>query len=96
VTPRKPQDQGRQHLQIDSQKSMFASIIAQPQGGTTIYLWIFSITMKLRFQRTQNQVDRRFVQADMAELPKVARSENFWKPARAETKRLSLPHLGSD
>jgi hypothetical protein len=31
--------------------------------------------MKLHFQRVKNQVNRRFLQASMAELPKVARSE---------------------
>jgi hypothetical protein len=33
--------------------------------------------MKLRFQRTKDQVNRRFLQADIAKLPKVARSEIF-------------------
>jgi hypothetical protein len=32
--------------------------------------------MELRLQQTKNQVNRRFPQADMAELPN-ARSENF-------------------
>jgi hypothetical protein len=57
---------------------MFASISAQPQGITTGYIWIFISPIKLHFQRIKNQVNRRFLQADMAELPKVARSEIFW------------------
>jgi hypothetical protein len=33
--------------------------------------------MKLLFEQIKNQVNRRFLQADMAEIPKVARSEIF-------------------
>jgi hypothetical protein len=43
--------------------------------------------MKLRFQQIKNQVNRRFLQAGMAELPKVVRSEISGQHARAETKR---------
>jgi hypothetical protein len=87
VTPRRPQDQGRQHIGSIHKKFLFPSISAQPQGRTTGYRWIFISPMKLRFQRIKNQVNRRFLQVGMAELPKVARSEISGQQARAETKR---------
>jgi hypothetical protein len=67
-------------------KFLFPSICAQPQGRTTGYICIFISPMKLRFQQIKNQVNRRFLQADMAELPKVAHSEFSEQHARAETK----------
>jgi C1A family cysteine protease len=73
---------------------MFTSISAQPQGRTTGYLWIFRSTMKLRFQRIKNQVNRRFLQADMAELPKVARSEIFWTACKSGNKTAIAPSFG--
>jgi hypothetical protein len=44
-------------------------------GRTTEYNWIFRSPTKLRFQRVKNQVNRRFLQADMTESPMVARPE---------------------
>jgi hypothetical protein len=73
---------------------MFASISAQPQGRTTGYLWIFRSPMKLRFQRIKNQVNRRFLQADMAELPKVARSGIFWTACKSGNKTAITPSFG--
>jgi hypothetical protein len=64
--PRRPQDQGRQHFWIDSQEVYVRINTEQTQGRTTGYLWIFTSPMKLRFQQTKNQVNQRFLQADMA------------------------------
>jgi hypothetical protein len=47
--------------------------------------------MKLRFQRIKNQVNRRFLQAGMAELPKVARSEIFWTAYKSGNKTAIAP-----
>jgi hypothetical protein len=48
------------------------------------YLWIFKSPMKLLFERTKNQVNRRFRQADMAKLPKVVRSKIFWTACKSK------------
>jgi hypothetical protein len=42
--------------------------------------------MKLPFQRIKNQVNRRFLQAGMAELLKVVRSEIFWTACKSRNK----------
>jgi hypothetical protein len=73
---------------------MFSSISAQPQGRTIGYLWIFRSPMKLRFKRIKNQVNRRFLQAGMAELPKVARSEIFWTACKSRNKTVIAPSFG--
>ena len=49
---------------------------AWSQRENTGYFWIFRSPMKLRFQQIKNQDNRRFLQADMVESPKVARAEN--------------------
>jgi hypothetical protein len=73
---------------------MFTSISAQPQGRTTGYIWIFRSPMKLRFQQTKNQVNRKFLEADIAELPKVARSEIFWTACKSGNKTAIAPSFG--
>jgi hypothetical protein len=50
--------------------------------------------MKLRFQRIKNQVNRRILQAGMAELPNVARSEISGQHESAETKTATTPSFG--
>jgi hypothetical protein len=50
--------------------------------------------MKLRFQRIKNQVNRRFLQAGMSELPKVARSEIFWTACKSGNKTVITPSFG--
>jgi hypothetical protein len=47
--------------------------------------------MKLRLQRIENQVNRWFLQAGMAELPKVARSEIFWTACKSGKKAAIAP-----
>jgi hypothetical protein len=69
--PLRSQDQARQHLQSFCSHQVLHSLI----GRTTEYTWIFRSPTKLRFQRVKNQVNRRFLQADMAESPIVARPE---------------------
>jgi hypothetical protein len=48
--------------------------------------------MKLRFQQIKNQVNRRFLQAGMAELPKVARS--IWTACKSGNKTVITPSFG--
>jgi hypothetical protein len=50
--------------------------------------------MKLHFQRIKNQVNRRFQKADVAELPKVARSEIFWTACKSGNKTAIAPSFG--
>jgi hypothetical protein len=50
--------------------------------------------MKLRFQQIKNQVNRRFLQVDMAELPKVACSEIFWTACKSRNKMAIAPSFG--
>jgi hypothetical protein len=50
--------------------------------------------MKLCFQWTKNKVNRRFLQVDMAELPKVARSEIFWTACKSGNKMAIAPSFG--
>jgi hypothetical protein len=73
---------------------LFPSISAQPQWRATGYLWIFRSPMKLRFQRIKNQVNRRYLQAGMAELPKVARSEIFRTACKSRNKTAITPSFG--
>jgi hypothetical protein len=58
------------------------------------YLWIFRSPMKLRFQRIKNQVNRKCLQAGMAELPKVAHSEIFWTACNSGNKTAIAPSFG--
>jgi hypothetical protein len=57
---------------------------------TTGYILIFISPMKLHFQQIKNQVNQRFLQAGMAELPKVARSE-FWTACKSRNKMAITP-----
>jgi hypothetical protein len=50
--------------------------------------------MKLHFQRIKNQVNRSFLQAGMAELPKVERSEIFWTACKSGNKTAIAPSFG--
>jgi hypothetical protein len=50
--------------------------------------------MNLRFQRTKNQVNQRFLQADMAELLKVTCSEIFWTACKSGIKTAIAPLFG--
>jgi hypothetical protein len=69
--PLRSQDQARQHLRNFCSHQVLHSLM----GRTIEYTWIFRRPIKLRFQRVKNQVNRRFLEADMAESPMVARPE---------------------
>jgi hypothetical protein len=58
-----------------SSKFLFASSLDSLMRRTIEYLWIFRSPRKLCFQRVKNQVNQRFLKADMAESPMVARPE---------------------
>jgi hypothetical protein len=92
--PRRPQIKVVNIFGSIHKKFLFSSISAQPQRKTTGCLWIFRSPMKLRFQRIKNQVNRRFLQADMAELPKVARSEILWTACKSRNKTAIAPSFG--
>jgi hypothetical protein len=81
--PPRSQDQPHQHLRSFYSHQVLCSLT----GRKIKYLWIFRIPPKLRFQRVKNQVNQRFLQADMAESPMVARPENFWTASKAEVKQ---------
>jgi hypothetical protein len=51
--------------------------------------------MKSTFQRIKQQGNRKFLQADMAKSPKVARAE-ILDSYSADVKQLQLPHSDSD
>jgi hypothetical protein len=70
-----------------SSKFLFASFFHSLMGRTTGYLWIFRSPTKLRFQRVKNQIDRTFLQEDMAESPIIAHHENFWTASKGEVKQ---------
>jgi hypothetical protein len=58
--------------------------------GYLEYPWSYAS----KFQWIKNQVNRRFLQADMAELPNVARSEIFWTACKRGNKMAIAPSFG--
>jgi hypothetical protein len=70
--PPRSRDQAHQYLRSFCLHQVLHSFM----GRKTKYIWMFIRPMKLRFQRVKNQVDRRFLQVDMAESLMVARPES--------------------
>jgi hypothetical protein len=74
-----PKRQDEDHTYISGSMEerimMSSRCFAHPQQKTTRYIWIFRSSMKSMFQRIKRQGNRRILQADMAESPKVARAE---------------------
>jgi hypothetical protein len=79
--PLRSQDQARQHFRSFCLHQVLHSLM----GRTTEYTWIFRSSSKLCFQRVKNQVNRRFLQADMAESPMIARPDLDSKQSWSET-----------
>jgi hypothetical protein len=55
--------------------TMSSRCLNEPQQKKIRYIWILRSSMKYTFQRIKRQGNRRFLQADMAESPMVARAE---------------------
>jgi hypothetical protein len=63
---------------------------ARPPKQVAEYFWMFKSSMKLRFQRIKNEVNRRFLQAGIAETLKVVHSEISGQHAAPKLKRSLL------
>jgi hypothetical protein len=60
---------------MDERITMSSWCFHEPQQKIIRYIWIFRSSMKSTFQRIKHQGNWRFLQADMAESPKVARAK---------------------
>jgi hypothetical protein len=81
TVPSRSRDQAHQHLRSFGSHQVLHSLMER----TTEYIWIFRSPMKLCFQRVKNQVNQRFLEADMAESPMVARPDLDSKQSWSET-----------
>jgi hypothetical protein len=62
---------------MDKRTTMSSTCLQEPQQKTIEYIWIFRSPMKSTFKRIKRQGNRRLLQADMAEPPKVACAETL-------------------
>jgi hypothetical protein len=76
--PKRLQDKDHTYISgsMDERIMMSSWCLHEPQQKTIGYICIFRSPMNSTFQRIKRQGNRRFLQADMAESPKVARADS--------------------
>jgi hypothetical protein len=75
--PKRLQDEDHTYISgsMDEGIMMSSRCLHEPQQKTIRYIWFFKSSMKSTFQRIKREGNRRFLQVDMSESPKVAHAE---------------------